>query len=385
MKSKARNCKLRAAKRVVLAMALLQMFGAWTAALGALANLDVEIIPQCKGAPLVFDALAHTTGAGQGISVTRLDFLMSNFLLRREDTSWLALTNWQAYISTREGRTRFHLDNIPKGHYVAARFLVGVVPEINHSDPAKYPAGHPLNPTVNGLHWDWQTGYIFMALEGNWRNGTQTNGYSFHIANDDQLMRVELPISLELNSDHLLRVTLDVAKIFDDQWRITLAEGNSTTHSRNNDRRAVQLHDNIEKAFEVESLTRAPMVLSATNRIQPLVASNATPYHLVISSLFPRPALPLDNPLTEEGVELGRALFNDKKLSINNQQSCASCHDLSVAGADKNRAVSTGAEGGFGRRNAMPLFNLAWKNSFFLGRPRGDDPGTGPGAHAGSG
>src|SRR5206468_6161400 len=74
----------------------------------------------------------------------------------------------------------------------------------------------------------------------------------------------------------------------------------------------------------------------------------------------------LDNPLTEEGVALGRALFDDKRLSINNSQSCSSCHDLADAGADQNRgAVSLGAEGQAGRRNAMPLFNLAWKSSFF--------------------
>src|SRR5207247_5363500 len=86
---------------------------------------------------------------------------------------------------------------------------------------------------------------------------------------------------------------------------------------------------------------------------------------LTISALFPRPALPLDNPLTQEGVALGRTLFNDTRLSVNNGQSCASCHDLAAAGADKGRAVSLGAGGKAGTRNAMPLFNLAWKSSFF--------------------
>src|SRR5204863_1236361 len=81
-----------------------------------------------------------------------------------------------------------------------------------------------------------------------------------------------------------------------------------------------------------------------------LIASNATPYRLVLSSLFPRPALPLDNPLTEEGVALGRALFNEKRLSSNNSQSCASCHDLGRAGTDRRGALSTGTEGKPGTR-----------------------------------
>ena len=99
-----------------------------------------------------------------------------------------------------------------------------------------------------------------------------------------------------------------------------------------------------------------------TDRID--MAEDATPYRLRISSTFPRPALPLDNPLTEEGVELGRQLFFDPTLSVNNAQSCASCHALDKAFTD-GRTVSPGADGKNGTRNAMPIFNLAWKSSFF--------------------
>jgi cytochrome c peroxidase len=95
------------------------------------------------------------------------------------------------------------------------------------------------------------------------------------------------------------------------------------------------------------------------------VASNATPYGLEISRFFPRPVLPPDNPLTEEGVHLGSLLFFDPRLSVNNSQSCAACHQPEVAFVDHHRAVSRGAEGQAGTRNSMPLFNLAWKSSFF--------------------
>jgi cytochrome c peroxidase len=57
-------------------------------------------------------------------------------------------------------------------------------------------------------------------------------------------------------------------------------------------------------------------------------------------------------------------LFHDTRLSINNSQSCASCHDQTRAFADTRR-FSLGAEGQTGSRNAMPLFNLAWSQAFF--------------------
>jgi cytochrome c peroxidase len=74
--------------------------------------------------------------------------------------------------------------------------------------------------------------------------------------------------------------------------------------------------------------------------------------------------LPSDNPLTVEGVNLGRRLFHDARLSKNNSQSCATCHDQRKAFAEERRN-SIGESGQIGRRNAMPLVNLAWAREFF--------------------
>src|ERR1051325_4123173 len=356
------------------------------------AELEVEIVPQFNGAPLVFDAVTNRTGAGQMISVTRLDFMGSEFALRRDDGSWVSSKDWQAYICAREGRTRFRLADVPEGKYEAVRFLVGLAPEINRGDSAQYPPEHPLNPNVNGLHWGWQGGYVFLAMEGAWRDDSVARGYSFHLANEPQLMKVELPVRLavlagtpdlsgssvglggsgRINPAFRFRLALDVAKIFDGQHRVTLAENNSATHSRTNDALALQLHRNVEGAFSHRSssfslsqaLDVTPNKLKLELQRAPLIAPNATPYPLTISRLFPQPALPLDNPLTEEGVVLGRKLFSDPRLSVNNAQSCASCHQQGAAFSEA-KPVSTGAEGHQGTRNAMALFNLAWKSSFF--------------------
>ncbi len=340
-------------------------------------NLEIEIRPQFSGAPLVFDSLTNTNSAGQLISVSRLDFLVSNFALRQKDGVWLSLTNWVSYLSPREKRSSFRLWHIPPGNYNAIRFYVGVTPDLNHSDPAQYPPEHPLNPDVNGLHWGWQGGYVFLAIEGNWlpdknpksavntTNNTAVSGYSFHIANDPQLTTIELPAALDLTNDLSLKLNLEVAAIFSAKHQIALAPDASSSHSRTNDPLAVKLHENLERAFRVESVAPARLVVEAAAKVRSLVASNATPYRFSFPASFPRPSLPLDNPLTEEGVALGKKLFNEKRLSINNQQSCAGCHELNAAGADPGRAFSIGAEGKPGVRNAMPLFNLAWKGSFF--------------------
>lgn len=87
------------------------------------------------------------------------------------------------------------------------------------------------------------------------------------------------------------------------------------------------------------------------------------PYNLEIPPLFAdkliAPIIPTDNPLTEEGVALGKQLFFDKILSGDGTQSCASCHRPQNAFSDKQQ-FSLGIDNRLGTRNAMPLFNLAW-------------------------
>src|SRR5439155_93459 len=174
-----------------------------------------------------------------------------------------------------------------------------------------------------------------------------------------------LSIVLDLSSNRELQLALNVDQIFARPNQILLSEATNSTHSRTNDPLANQLRENIDHAFSVAGIDRNLVTKpreNATNHID--IAAGATPYRFVMSAHFPQPALPRDNPLTEEGIELGRRLFFDPLLSINNSQSCASCH-LPEAAFSAHKMVSTGAEGRTGTRNAMPLLNLAWKTSFF--------------------
>lgn len=69
--------------------------------------------------------------------------------------------------------------------------------------------------------------------------------------------------------------------------------------------------------------------------------------------------------LTKEIVKLGRFLFYETALSEDNSISCASCHRQENAFADPNQ-FSEGVYGRLGRRQAMAIFNMAWKqNGFF--------------------
>jgi len=89
-----------------------------------------------------------------------------------------------------------------------------------------------------------------------------------------------------------------------------------------------------------------------------------TPYVFKKVDYFPEMPLPKANPITNEGVELGRFLFYDTLLSVDTSISCASCHQQQYAFAD-NQSFSQGVLKTNLNRNTMPLFNLAWYRSLF--------------------
>lgn len=85
----------------------------------------------------------------------------------------------------------------------------------------------------------------------------------------------------------------------------------------------------------------------------------------VVPQGWPQPAYKFDNnPLTNEGFALGRKLFYDPRLSIDNTISCGSCHQAFSAFAHLDHDISHGVNNLLGTRNSPPLFNLNWHTSF---------------------
>lgn len=77
-------------------------------------------------------------------------------------------------------------------------------------------------------------------------------------------------------------------------------------------------------------------------------------------------AMPGSEQDSEARIALGKELFFDKRLSINDTQACASCHmlDDGFAGVD-NLPTSPGARGETGTRNSPTVLNAGWQDSQF--------------------
>ncbi|MDB6003288.1 MAG: hypothetical protein JWR15_275 [Prosthecobacter sp.] len=318
-------------------------------------EVRLEMVPVVEGQAL---RLNEETG---GVRISRMDCLLSGLALQRMDGTWLESQDWFAYLSVAAGRMTAKGTGIPAGDYKGIRFRIGVDELANKSNPNLYAANHALNPQVNGLHWGWQGGYVFMALEGRWMNSDKEDGFSYHIANEPQLMTVELALEFRGGRPMTMALELDVERVL---AGIDFVKDGTSTHSREGDALAAKLKRNIERAFRVRSVNYDVYQTPTFATVPAPLPSGTHALTPAMTERFPKVQLPADNPLTQEGVALGRQLFHDARLSRNESQSCASCHDQAHAFADARR-VSLGAQQQVGTRNAMPLFNLAWQQSFF--------------------
>ena len=104
----------------------------------------------------------------------------------------------------------------------------------------------------------------------------------------------------------------------------------------------------INDDFSEEVLSATDQEILALSLTLPInyfnYANVELPNFFLDNDLIREDNTPNNNQITNEGATLGRVLFYDKKLSLNNVVSCASCHDQSKGFSD-DVALSVGFNG----------------------------------------
>ncbi len=80
---------------------------------------------------------------------------------------------------------------------------------------------------------------------------------------------------------------------------------------------------------------------------------------------LPPPPVPASNPLERDRIQLGRRLFFDRRLSLNDTVSCAMCHIPEQGFTSNELATAVGIEGRSVRRNSPTLYNVAYATQLF--------------------
>jgi hypothetical protein len=292
---------------------------AWSlSAPAALAKpLEVIIHHRFGDAPMLMESTRYKTTAGETFSITRLAYLLSNFSLERDDGTLVALDEF-AFIEA-HGRSSFSLFSVPSETFRALHFDVGLGPETNHSDPARHAAGHPLNPLLNRLHWDWQGGYIFFALEGHFQaRGQSSAGFVYHVARDPNRTRMSVSIPLDMRDPGRLQLVLDVQKLIDGPRPVSFAAAGRSTHTNEGDALPAQLMTNLRAALRPLEFENTRALSAARAKLTPIdLPASFTPYPLSMPRSFPLPNLPLDNPLTvPRSTDAGRPMDDANAIKL---------------------------------------------------------------------
>lgn len=197
-------------------------------------NIRIEFDNVVGDKNLVLNGVSYENATGEDFIVTRFNYYVSNFKLYKTDGTVFTVPQDSCYFLIKEDNTASQLvtlKNIPAGDYDHVEFMVGVdslrntMPEARRTgalDPGGDMAGE-------GMYWAWNSGYVFVKLEGRSSFGNPTNnkfyyhiglygGYDKPTVNNTRIVKLKFGDDIaKVTTSHTPEVHLfaDVLRFFD--------------------------------------------------------------------------------------------------------------------------------------------------------------------------
>lgn len=205
----------------------------------------------------VTGATNYVNSFGDTFNVTKFKYHISNVqLLNNGDVVYTMPESYFLVDESVQSTTKLSLPDVPSGSYNGVRFLVGI-------DSTRNVTGAQtgaLDP-VNGMFWTWNSGYIFMKLEGSSTVNGGTN-FIYHVGgfkesmNQNAIREVNLTFngsSMTVDGSHTreMHVFTDILKLFDAVHDLPISVVNTIHMPGPN---AVKMADNYAQMFKFDHL-----------------------------------------------------------------------------------------------------------------------------------
>ena len=143
---------------------------------------------------LVFKTKEYVNELGQKYTVTKFKYYVSNIQLT-DDSGKVFSSEEYFLINEDDVQSKgMSIRNIPPGNYKTLSFILGVDSLRNCSGLQE----GALDP-IKGMFWAWNTGYIFLKLEGASETSTAQGGiFEYHIGGFKEPANAIRKISLEI-------------------------------------------------------------------------------------------------------------------------------------------------------------------------------------------
>jgi len=183
---------------------------------------------------LVLNSVTYENGTKEDFVVTKFNYFVSNIRLTKADGSIFTFPQDSSYFLIKEDTKASQfvtLNNVPFGDYKAVEFMVGV-DSLRNTAPIEKRKG-VLDPSGSmmddGMYWAWNSGYIFVKLEGTSSVGNPVNnkfyyhiglfgGYNERTVNNTRVVKVDfgtLKAAVTEQETPEVHLLVDVSKVFD--------------------------------------------------------------------------------------------------------------------------------------------------------------------------
>jgi hypothetical protein len=181
--------------------------------------------------PLVLNSSVATTSAGETFTVSTFEYYLSNIKFTKSDGTTYAAPDTYFLVDQATAKTlNFTVPNVPAGDYTGVSFIVGVdAQKTGLTDPATFTGF--LNQAYN-MYWTWNSGHIFMKMEGTLTSANPTKPLTCHIGGYTGATNAIVTATpsfgnskLTVRTDKAPTVALqaNVAKLFDGPNPVTLS------------------------------------------------------------------------------------------------------------------------------------------------------------------
>jgi len=197
--------------------------------------VKIEFDNSMAGDDLLLSTSSYTNSQSETLTVSRLNYIVSNFRLTDEDGNVFTYPKDSGYFITSEetGNTEVVLSDVPAGRYTSMTFGIGVDQE-KYLQGAEGQGEFLTEAEETNMMWSWQAGYKFLNFEGTFTSATVTDATDFkihmgsHGSSLNNYKETTLALGTEaLVSDDLspiIHLVVDASAILDGTNKISLTE-----------------------------------------------------------------------------------------------------------------------------------------------------------------
>lgn len=183
-------------------------------------NLELRIFRVAGTETFSVDSVYQDAG-GDGFQIADTRFYISDFHLVRDDGTEVGITD-SIFIEKLDNSNEVFEDNFARinpdanlyeigqiqtqGNFSKISFVLGLVPDVNHSNPDNYAGDHPLAIQSDSLHINQQEGYKFNVMDITTFNDTTT----YFVSSDPNSVQVEIDYDLTVLKAFDVEVQIDV-------------------------------------------------------------------------------------------------------------------------------------------------------------------------------